>query len=503
MSLAFWNNPEFIRYRRAELRPARMGYTALLVHVVAALVFLAIYSASSDTDTVQKIAQIFYGTMMWATSLLLLFWTLGACVSAIASERQNRTFDFWRTTSLSPSELLVGKLFGAPIVAYFTFLVAMPVTIVAGAIGGYGVHKIVASIALILLMAVVVGLFGLMLSTKMEKNQQGAIAILLVFGYPLTMMAMVPEGGVFPALRAFTPLRAIYQWHGLNTFEYSFRLLEPAKFFGMAVPWAVATLILHAIAIFWLVRMIQKAIKREPEEGHLFTRYESLAFMAFMNLMFFALLDPHYRSFGVALDAKGIAAMAVGFNYLLLVFVGILMISSPEAHKVWWRSYRAKEGGWLTEDAPAWPVVGIGAAIAFVMLFVYAAGLHLFPLADWKWPRIAVSFIVAVVFVARDVTFLQWCNLTRMKRATVKGVMLLFLYYAAASIAIALFTGNPTFSRNVAAVLTPVGIVDDAGWNMVAIAIGIGLQIGLTLLVLRNTFDRLSKPAKVLAVTAA
>jgi hypothetical protein len=501
MSYTFWNNPEFIRYRRAELRPARMGYTALLVHVVAALIFMSIYAAS-DMDATPTVAKNFYGSMMWAASIALIFWTLGSCVAAIASERQNRTFDFWRTTSLSPSELLVGKLFGAPIVAYFTFLVAMPVTIVAGAIAGFGVHKILASIAMILLMAIVVGLFGLMLSTKMEKNQQGAIAILIVFGYPLVMMAMVPDGGPFPALRAFTPLRAIYEWHGLSL-GYAFHALEPAKFFGAAVPWAFATLILHAIAIFWLVRMIKKAIKREPEEGHLFSRYEALAFIAFMNLMFFALLDPRYQSYGSQFDAKGIAGMAVSFNYLLLAFVGILMISSPEAHKVWWRAFRARERGLISEDAPAWPVVGSGALIAFIILFIYASGLQVLPLSTWHWPRVAVSFLIAAVFVARDVTFLQWCNLTRMKRPIAKGVLLLFLYYASAAILVALFAGDKSLSSGIAAALTPAAVIEDAAWSTAAIAIGIGLQIGLTLIVLRSTIDRLSKPAKVMTVTAA
>jgi hypothetical protein len=319
------------------------------------------------------------------------------------------------------------------------------------------------------------------------------------------MMAMIPEGGVFPALRAFTPLRAIYEWHGIKAFEYSYRGgLEPAKFFGAPVPWAVATLILHTIAIFWLVRMIEKAIKREPEEGHLFSRLESLAFIAFMNLLFFALLDPHYQDYaGEELGAKGIAAMAVFFNYLLLIFVGILMISSPEAHKVWWRAYRANEKGLLAEDAPAWPVIGIGTAIALVALFIYAAGLHLFPLAGWKWSRIAISFLIAAVFVARDVTFLQWCNLTRMKRPTAKGVLLLALYYAAAAILYALFESNKAFASDIAVVLMPTAIVDETVWSTAGIAIGIGLQVGLTLILLRSIFDRLSKPAKVLTVTAA
>jgi hypothetical protein len=58
-------------------------------------------------------------------------------------------------------------------------------------------------------------------------------------------------------------------------------------------------------------------------------------------------------------------------------------------------------------------------------------------------------------------------------------------------------------SKNLAAVLTPAAIVDDAAWSTAGIAIGIGLQVGLTLILLRSIFDRLSRPAKVLAATAA
>jgi len=64
---------------------------------------------------------------------------------------------------------------------------------------------------------------------------------------------------------------------------------------------------------------------------------------------------------------------------------------------------------------------------------------------------------VVLVFVTRDVLFLQWCMLTRLRQPVVKGVLYLGLYYAAAAVLIVLATvSSPNAGQWMTALLTPV-----------------------------------------------
>jgi hypothetical protein len=71
--------------------------------------------------------------------------------------------------------------------------------------------------------------------------------------------------------------------------------------------------------------------------------------------------------------------------------------------------------------------------------------------------RGAVSLIIVLVFITRDVLFMQWCKLTRLRSPLVKGVLFLGLYYAAVAV---LFTVIDVTSHGAALALanalTPV-----------------------------------------------
>ena len=57
----------------------------------------------------------FMAPIFLASSMILVLWSLLNVSQSVVSERTHRTFDFWRTTRLSPLTLALGKLFGAPL----------------------------------------------------------------------------------------------------------------------------------------------------------------------------------------------------------------------------------------------------------------------------------------------------------------------------------------------------------------------------------------------------
>jgi len=138
--MKIWSNPEFVRHRRAELRPVRAITVGALVLVVCALVGLACWSSERESWRACGRASEFYGTEVWKqrwrrrsrglsakTWMLfykwligmqgaaLTFWTLFSCAQSISGERDRKTWDFQRVTRLTPAEILIGKLLGEPV----------------------------------------------------------------------------------------------------------------------------------------------------------------------------------------------------------------------------------------------------------------------------------------------------------------------------------------------------------------------------------------------------
>jgi phospholipid/cholesterol/gamma-HCH transport system substrate-binding protein len=74
-------------------------------------------------------------------------------------------------------------------------------------------------------------------------------------------------------------------------------------------------------------------------------------------------------------------------------------------------------------------------ANADAMLAAEALGLRpVVPLGEWRLGFAAMAFGAFLVFTARDVLFLQWCLLTRMKQPVMYGILFLLLYNAAVGV---------------------------------------------------------------------
>ena len=71
-----------------------------------------------------------------STGIVIL--TIGGgiyCLQSIHREKDLNTFDYQRVTRLTPLELTLGKLFGAPSLLYFIALCLLPITLVGVPIG--------------------------------------------------------------------------------------------------------------------------------------------------------------------------------------------------------------------------------------------------------------------------------------------------------------------------------------------------------------------------------
>lgn len=504
--LRFWRNPEFVRYRRAELRPARAAMVATVVLVICLMIALSAWSAAREeaVNHAREINLHDFGKMLytWLAVIqagVLALWCLGACGQAISRERELKTYDFLKTTRLTAGELLVGKLTGAPVLAWVAIACSLPVSLGAALLARFPLSSIFLSHVLMLVFALFMGMVGLWFSMQAEKPGAGGVVLGLLGLWFLGAVAWEWMRSPFPGFAAISVLPALYE------------LYDPAEIsvtptlFGAGTSFFFLSLLLYLSCGAWLALMIVRNLKRDIEEMRLLSRWQAVRFTVFLNLLCFAFLRHDIlggqgpRVYWASYWPPGdISLFMVCLNAVVLFFVGLATLSPHERLKIWWRKRAAGEAQYLSEDGLPWPWLVLSAAAAYAMLAANAMLLRGgVPLEKWELRVAGLQLLTVLVFTARDILFLQWCNLTRMKRPVAKGFLWLSLYYGVAGVValvVSLISQSP--GRVVLALLTPWSVFLPAGdRNWGAIFAGLAMQLPVVLVLVRLLTARLRRPA--------
>src|SRR4029077_14269739 len=140
----------------------------------------------------------------------------------------------------------------------------------------------------------------------------------------------------------------------------------------------------------------------------------------------YALFDPmRANQFGSAAD---FVSFMVFINGIIFFFLGIAMLSTSE--RIDPESLLCARSC-FSGNGLQWPWLMISAVVSYLLLiwglFMWEGQLgfdrHL---VGWG----AISLLIVLVFMTRDVLFIQWCKLTRLRSPLLKGVLFLCLYYA-------------------------------------------------------------------------
>ncbi len=500
--IKFWRNPEFVRHARAELRAPRAITAGLLALVICALVGLASWAA--EHEKLPVFFKLFHGWLVGLQFTFAGFWGASTCGQAVARERELKTYDFLKTTRLTPGEIMVGKLTGVPILAYFVVASTMPISLLAGIWAGHKPLALVAVYVLLVAFTLFVSLIGLTFSMVMEKSASGVIALLILL--PMTGFYSL-GASPFPGFGTLSILPAIFELYGV-TDDADLRI---PTIFGLEASFFIVTLILYLSFAAWMVVMLRRNLKKDPDQIRLLSRWGAVGFGAFLNVLFYAFLDPKMLSVKPGyqmIDPKALSAITVVLNGMLLLLLGIAMLTPHERLKVWWRRRAAREEGYFSESGLPWPWLVVAAAVAYGLLVAEAAGLvGTFNMGDWRLDRAAVQLLVVLVFAIRDVLFLQWCNVTNMKRPLLKGILYLSLYYiAVAIIAAVVEVADRSLGEKVAQLGTPFfALIEDnlSLQNAPLVYAGLVLQIGAAFLVIRAIHYRISRPAIAAAAPPA
>jgi hypothetical protein len=407
----------------------------------------------------------------------LTFWSLFSCAQSVSGERERKTWDFQRATRLSAGELLAGKLFGEPVLAYFIVLCCFPITLLAGVLGRTGLENVLEAYLLIISGALFIGLAGLWISNLFESRSRG-VGLIGTFGlFLLFGLASLTVKGSFPGLAAFSPLMGL--WVLLFPRD---GFPESPTIFGNPVPWVAVSVLLYVIFGAWLVLMLLRTLTKDYDQMRPLSRWQTVLCAAFLNLTLYALYGPR-TVITVSLFTKYMVTINAG----ILFGMGIAMLVSQERLRVWWRTRCKTQWELFAADGPQWPWLVLSAAVGY--------GLLIGGLSAWKntlgfraetLRYGLVEFAVVLIFVSRDITFIQWCRLTRMRAPVLKGVLFAGLYYVAAVILGVVFSVySEACGESAFAVLTPMGafaIVPFSSHLAIAVFVGMGIQLAVLVL---------------------
>jgi hypothetical protein len=224
--------------------------------------------------------------------------------------------------------------------------------------------------------------------------------------------------------------------------------------FAGRVPWLLMTVLLYVTFGAWLVLMLVRNLKKDVNEMSLLSHWQAVGCCAFLNFVLYAVLNPtRGNPFSTASD---FVSFMVLINGIIFFFLGVAMLSTSE--RIDSESLLSVRS-FFSGNGLQWPWLMISAVVSYLLLIW---GLYMWKdqigfdrhLITWG----AVSMLIVLVFITRDVLFIQWCKLTRLRSPVVKGVLFLSLYYASVAV---LFTvldiSSHRAATGMANALTPSG----------------------------------------------
>jgi len=493
-----WHNPELIRHARTEMRPVRMATAAGVSVFLSVLLLLSFFHPGMDTtSTPRDLAAILYTLLASVQASVLCLWCLSSCSQAISSERSLKTFDFIRTTRLTSCELLLGMVFGVPLMAYFVVACTLPFTLALGLYAGFSLFAIAVTYLMMLLVAVVLSLAALTISITTDRPRPGEVILLVILISSASWVTFVSfnDGSPFPGLTAILVVLGLPPLYNVAPGPYG-PILRYVPFFNFMVPILFVSIFLYLSTGAWLLLILLRNLKKDREDIRYLSRGQAAGFAAYLNVLFWALLDLRHMGTSFATNISGVYLV---LNFFLLYTVGLATLPPLGRLKFWRRLSASSPQFYYSEDGPPWPWMAASAIAAF-LLFVFEAAVarHFIPFSEWPVGAVAGLLSVVLVFAVRDVLFLQWCVVKGFQNPVVKGLLFLFLYYVAA-FCLAIF-----LLRSSLAWLTPLGSLGYPDTDsLLAIMFGLVLQIAAAIYLLIAIRRHLTPSAATSAVASA
>jgi hypothetical protein len=435
------SNPEFLRHVRSELRPTRVAVIVFATLGVALL--MGLFLLQDIHSTGRSVDAAYWGnlclTIFAASSIFFVLWSLLNTTQAVVTERTHRTFDFWRTTRLSPLTLALGKLFGAPLGAWLHYAIVLPLVLFIGLMGHLRFSALLGSYLVVVLFNIAVCAVALCGSMRApDVRRANILMILIVIALFPKVSSNVLGHDAVSAWTALSPVPAIAGWLGGSTVYVSF--------FGYAVPSLLVTVMLALVVIAWSLVALVRGIKFEPDQISLFSPSQVVGVSASILLFVYAAFRAHAPMVAGSDLADEFAAqdnlrllMGTGISAALacLYFTVTATLLTRDNLR---REMRKRMSSQIaTRIISPWLATG---AIALAAAVLGLNGYHrAFAGISPQWFGVIAMYLSITAYALRDGMFLQWMVSQKTRLPVLKGTVLLIAYYVACSVISTLAAG--------------------------------------------------------------
>jgi hypothetical protein len=444
---ALWANPELLRNARIQLRPGR----AIAAAIICAAISLTAWSFYSYSPGNKNSTALFIFTFSLQTIVLLIGGGI-SCLQSVHREKELNTFDYQRVTRLTSLELALGKLFGAPITAYFVVLCLMPLSVFAALAAHFSVWLFVQAYFILLFGCVAYHSFAVLASMMLGR---GTSAVVIFVYLILVALTTTDTGGVNSnwQLQMFSPfagsLVVLHVPASMHTYDF---------LFGQSLPHFAVLLVLYAIFTAWFLLGITRNLKRDPAVYEIYSPVQAFCFALYLNVLllgFFNWKSPTGMPIVVGNTLQGYSTLQAAeieqslmyVSVLIFFVLGILLLRNRERVRRKARAMGDAAAGWWASLWPA-PYV-LGGIILAGLAILELIRIYRLPDKDWNVAPALLEVAFYAVWIARDVLYLQWMNLRRTRRPLLSAFLYLITFYVCAGFllaALARFMGVRTFA---------------------------------------------------------
>jgi hypothetical protein len=423
--------PELLRNARIQLRPGRMLSAAAICAALSITSWTYYAYGGNPTDFGRGYLALFKWLLFFQTSVLALGGGI-YCLQSIHREKELNTFDFQRITRLSPLELTIGKLFGAPLMAYFAFLCLMPASLAAAFLSPTPFGVILQAYLVLLLGSVLFHALAMLISLLVGRS--GSAGVILSYLLFVTIASMI---GGSAGIRMLT-LGRVSPYFALDL------LGQPANdvFFGIELSHTAVLVVICLTFTAWFLVSVVRNIKRDPAYYEVYSPLLAFGLVLYVDLLvlgFFnwkASYSARGRIFSLFSPAQDLQFL-LSVNLWLFVILGFALLRNRDRVRRRIREFGPQAADWLAATWPAsYTCIG---AIAVGLVTLEVIKRECAPLENWNMGMAVFQVAFLAVWLARDVLYLQWMSLRRTGHPLVSAVLYLIVFYICAGVLLSAF----------------------------------------------------------------
>jgi hypothetical protein len=433
MRLTTWDNPVVIKEFRGRMRGARAYWLLFGYLLLLSLTLFVAYLQWWDTHMAQSqlgggaagftIGRTFYLTLFYVQAVLITLITPALTAGAISLEREQRTFEMLRATTLSPRSIALGKL--ASSVAFVVLLLtsSLPLVSLCFLLGGVSPGEVFSGYLLLVADAFLFGAVGLAWSAHAANT---ATATALSYGTVfLWFIATFP-----PAIQNLNPFnRSPLGFGAVNPIGAVAGAVVPERYYGWTVAgWIPALLLIVVLGTLLMLACINR-LEDDPAHRAVPLRIAALVFLCLALFLGNGIIFRLIAFNGIGFFSPFLSLRVVFLIALctVILFVPVFVTGEPV-----WGTWRRP---WIATLPSGLPFALVMTCLVSGLMFLAVSLSHLRGTISVLWS--ATAFLLAVTVGAGGVGLLfsalfrsRWISLTALTLLMTLAVVIPYFSYA-------------------------------------------------------------------------